>query len=48
MQLITTMGITYKNLTIGNKYSVISREKHYITILDNNGAEIELPQWMLA
>jgi len=48
MTLITTMGFKYSNVTINRQYKVISRDERYITILDDNGQEMELPQWMLA
>ena len=47
MTLITTMGLDYSNMTINKQYKVVSREERYITVLDDNGKEMELPQWML-
>jgi uncharacterized protein YifE (UPF0438 family) len=47
IELVTTMGVAYDNLTIGKRYKLTAMEKHYVTILDDNQKEMELPQWMV-
>ncbi len=48
IELVTTMGVAYDNLTIGTRYKLTAIEAHYVTILDDNNKECELPKWMVA
>ena len=47
IELVTTGGADYPNLTIGKKYKTVSTEQYWTIIMDDNNEEIDLPNWML-
>ena len=46
IELVTTGGADYPNLTIGKKYKTVSTAQYWITVLDDNNEEFEIPNWM--
>ena len=47
IELVTTGGFPYPNMTIGNKYKVAATEQYWTTVMDDNDEEFEIPNWMM-
>ena len=46
IELVTTGGANYPNMTIGKQYKVAATEQYWTTVLDDNDEEFEIPNWM--
>ena len=46
IELVTTGGVDFPNMTIGKQYKVVSTEQYWTTVLDDNDEEFEIPNWM--
>ncbi len=46
IELVTTGGVDYPNMTIGNKYKVSATEQYWTTVMDDSNEEFDIPNWM--
>ena len=46
IELVTTGGADYPNMTIGKKYKTVSTAQYWTTVLDDNNEVFEIPNWM--
>ena len=46
IELVTTGGANYPNMTIGKQYKVVSTEQYWTAVMDDNNEEFDIPNWM--